>query len=102
MKDTWYRWKNDTLILRIRVQPRSGRDEVAGPYDNQLKVRLTAPPVDGLANKRLTEIIAREFRVPRTQVRLLNGAGAREKRLAVQAPRVYPAWFPERKGSSGG
>lgn len=87
-------------MLRIRVQPHSSQDEVVGLCGNKLKVKLAAAPADGLANERLTQLIARQFRVPKTQVRILNGASAREKRFAVQAPRVYPSWFPQRKGDS--
>lgn len=93
MIPAWYEWRDDTLVLRVRIQPRSSRDEVAGVHDQRLKIRITAPPVDGAANQHLVGLLAREFRVPKTAVELLSGETGREKRLAVHSPRRRPAWF---------
>lgn len=94
MSPAWYRWDGDTLVLAIRVQPRAGRDQVVGPVGKHLKVRIAAAPVDGSANASLLRFLAREFKVPRTRVRLLSGERAREKRVAVQEPGTRPDWLP--------
>ena len=93
MTASWYEWHGDTLLLRVKIQPRASRDQVAGVQDQRLKIRIAAPPVDGAANQHLISLLAREFRVPRTAVRLLGGETGREKRLAVQGPRQRPDWF---------
>jgi len=93
MTPAWYEWRDDTLVLWVRIQPRSSRDEVAGVDDQRLKIRITAAPVDGAANRHLVGLLAREFRVPKTAVEVLSGQTGREKRLAVHGPRRQPAWF---------
>ncbi len=90
----FYCWEGDTLTLSIRVQPRASRDEIVGPYGDRLKVRITAPPVDGRANAHLIKYLAKVFGVPRARVSLLAGESGREKRLRIDAPSRLPACIP--------
>ena len=71
------------IRLRVRVQPRASRTEIAGPHGNAVKVRLAAPPVDGAANEALARLIARHLGVPRSAVRIESGATSRSKILEV-------------------
>jgi uncharacterized protein (TIGR00251 family) len=90
MRARWYRWQADTLILDVRVQPKASRDELAGVLDNRLKIRLTAPPVDGKANQALVKFVARLCGVSRKQVTLLAGETSRNKRLRIDSPARLP------------
>jgi uncharacterized protein (TIGR00251 family) len=87
----WYRWDGNDLILRLRVQPRAGRNAFAEPFGDALKVKLKAPPVDGRANAELLRFIADQFDVPRDAVHLLSGQQSRTKLLRVQRPERLPA-----------
>jgi len=89
----WYQWQGGVLVLRVHVQPRAGQDQVVGIQNERLKIRITAPPVDGAANTHLIHFMAREFRVPKSRVEILSGETGREKRLAIHAPRTRPKWF---------
>ncbi|MCW9089184.1 MAG: DUF167 family protein [Gammaproteobacteria bacterium] len=90
-RGAWYRWQGDKLILQVRVQPRASRDEIVGPYgEGSLKVRISAPPVDGKANQHLLKFIARAFGVTRSQVALLKGSTGRDKQLEITAPGRIP------------
>lgn len=71
------------LTLRVRVQPRAARDALGGEREGALVVRLTAPPVEGAANKALTRLLGRALGVAPSAVRIVSGAGARQKRVAV-------------------
>jgi uncharacterized protein (TIGR00251 family) len=71
------------IRLRVRVQPRASRTEIAGPYGNAVKVRLAAPPVEGAANEALARFIARHLGVPRSAVRIESGATSRSKIIDV-------------------
>ena len=73
----------DGIRLRIRVQPRASRTELAGRHGDALKVRLTAPPVDGAANEALLRFLADRLGVARSAVRLAAGASGRAKVVAV-------------------
>jgi hypothetical protein len=67
----------------VRVQPRASRSEVAGVHGDALKVRLTAPPVDGAANAALIELLADLLAVSRNAVRIVAGEHARGKVVEV-------------------
>jgi len=74
-----------TARLSVRLAPRASRDEV-GDFDaasSTLRVRVTAPPVDGRANEALVRLLARHLKVPRGAVRLIAGATARTKVVEI-------------------
>jgi uncharacterized protein len=73
----------DGVRLRLRVQPRASRNEVVGVYGDALRVRLTAPPVDGAANEALIRFLAERLGVSRAAVRLVSGASSRAKVVEV-------------------
>lgn len=85
-----YRWEGDDLLLEIRVQPRASRDEIVGLHGEQLKVRITAPPVDGKANSHLQRYIAKAFGVAPSAVVLVGGETGRDKRFRIHSPREIP------------
>ena len=87
----WYRWQGEDLLLTLRIQPRASRDEIAGPYGEALKVRITAPPVDGKANAHLLRFLAELFGVPLASVELLGGETGRDKRVKISRPKHLPA-----------
>jgi len=90
----WYRWEGDRLVLNVRVLPRGSRDEVLGPANDRLRIRVTAAPTDGNANRRLVRLLAREFKVAKSRITIESGATSRAKRLVVAAPRRVPEWLP--------
>ena len=87
---SWYRWTGADLLLDLRVQPRASRDAFGEPLGDRLKLRLTAPPVDGKANAQLTRFLAGVFGVPKSRVHLESGAASRNKRVRIQAPERLP------------
>ena len=82
----WYHWDGDILVLQVHVQPRARQDEIVGPHGDALKIRITAPPVDGKANRHLIAFLARTFGVARSEVQLAGGAAGRRKRFRIRRP----------------
>lgn len=71
--------------VRVRVTPRAKRNAVEGfDEEGRLKVRLTAPPVEGEANRALALFLARGLGVPRRAVRIVRGETARHKLVEVE------------------
>jgi uncharacterized protein len=66
------------------VQPRASRNEVAGVHGEALKIRLTAPPVDGAANEKLVDFLADIFSVARRGVTILAGESSRSKIVEIE------------------
>jgi uncharacterized protein (TIGR00251 family) len=73
----------DSISFRVRVQPRVSRDAIEGGHAGALKVRLTAPPLEGRANESLRRLLAGRLNVPLSAVRIISGENSRNKRIAV-------------------
>lgn len=71
------------VTIDVRVIPRARRSEIAGTRDNAILVRLSAPPVDGAANKALVELLAEALAVPRAAITIISGETSRSKRVAI-------------------
>lgn len=70
--------------LFLYVQPRASRSKIVGIQGEELKVALTAPPVDGAANKACRIFFARLCKIPRSRVLLVAGEASRHKRLLLE------------------
>jgi uncharacterized protein (TIGR00251 family) len=86
------------LILDIHVQPRAAKDEVVGFHGGRLKIRISAPPVDGKANRHLIGFLAELFKVPKRDVVLLTGESGRDKRFRIVSPKYLPEILSESHG----
>jgi uncharacterized protein len=69
--------------LRVRVQPRASRNEVAGRHGDELRLRLTAPPVEGAANEALVRLLTEILGVARGSVTIVAGLASRSKVVEV-------------------
>ena len=71
------------VTFAVRVVPRASRNEIAGVHGDALKVRLTAPPVEGRANKALIAFLAKLLSVRKSQVEIVAGGTSRRKMIRV-------------------
>lgn len=72
------------MILRVRVQPRASKTEIAGVMDGALKLRLQAPALEDRANEALCEFLAHLLKTPKSAVRILSGHRSRNKRVEIR------------------
>ncbi|OOR99825.1 YggU family protein [Haemophilus paracuniculus] len=79
------------LRLRIFLQPKASRDQIVGLHDNELKIAITAPPVDGQANAHLLKFLSKLFKVPKSSIVLEKGELQRHKQIFVPEPKQIPA-----------
>lgn len=88
--------KDGGLVFRVRVIPRASVNKVVGVYEDALKVKLKAPPVDGAANKMCIQYLAKVFKVSKSCVEIVGGASSRSKLI-----RVTPRENGSEKGLAG-
>jgi uncharacterized protein (TIGR00251 family) len=69
--------------IPVRLKPRGSRDELLGVRDGVLEAKVTAPPVDGRANKALCKLVAKRVGVAPSRVAVVRGVKSREKVLRV-------------------
>ena len=76
-------WQKN-MIIKIRVLPRSSKNEIIGPMaDGTLKIKLTAPPVDGAANEALIKLLAKYYDLPKSKITILSGQKSKNKTLEI-------------------
>jgi uncharacterized protein (TIGR00251 family) len=73
----------DTL-LKVRVQPGASRNEIAGKREGAVIVRVTAPPVDGKANKATCKLLAERCGIPPSRVEVVRGETRRDKTIRLR------------------
>ena len=67
------------ITLKVFVQPKSSKNMITGIYGDAIKIKLTAPPVDGAANKMCIKFLAKCLKVPKTSLEIISGHTSRTK-----------------------
>ena len=70
--------------FEIKVHPRSSRNQIVGEQEGLLKIKLTAPPVDGEANQALVAFLAQFFKLPKKNVEIIKGETSRQKLVFIK------------------
>jgi uncharacterized protein (TIGR00251 family) len=83
--------RGDGVRLRLYIQPRASRTELAGLHGEAIRIRLAAPPVDGAANEELVRFLARQLGVRQGDVSVVSGLAGRRKTVDVRSVTVKDA-----------
>ncbi len=75
--------RNNTVLLRLRVHPNAGRNEVLGFTDEELQVKIAAPPVKGKANRGLVDFLSQVLGVSKSSLAIVKGHTSRNKVISV-------------------
>ncbi|WP_461520374.1 DUF167 family protein [Porticoccus sp.] len=85
-----YQWQQSQLLLHCLLQPRSSKNEIVGIQGDRLKIRITAPPVDGKANQHLVALLSKWFGAPKSAITIVRGETGRQKTVAIESPSKLP------------
>ena len=72
------------LVFKVHIQPRSAANRIAGVREDAVKIRLTAPPVDGEANRSCIKFLAKKLNVAKSDLEIISGASSRSKKIQVR------------------
>ena len=78
------RENRDGLIFKVFIQPKSSKTYISGLYGDALKIKLTAPPVDGAANKMCIKYLAKILNVSKSSIEIISGHTSRSKGILVK------------------
>jgi uncharacterized protein (TIGR00251 family) len=98
----WLQVRGADLLLRVRVQPRASHEGVEGVQGDRLRMRVSAPPVEGAANTRVVLVLAELLGIPRTQLTVTRGAKSREKDLLIHGAATRAAELAARLQAPAG
>jgi uncharacterized protein (TIGR00251 family) len=80
----WLRPDADGLLLAVKLQPRASVNEICGLLGDELRIKVTAPPVDAAANEALLRLLADVLDCPRSRIALVRGRTSRHKILQLR------------------
>lgn len=75
--------RRSDAYIKIKLLPRSSKNEIVGKEGDVYKVKVTAPPVDGKANSALIALLAERLNRPKGDIQIIGGKSSREKRIRV-------------------
>jgi uncharacterized protein len=73
----------DGVLLSVKLQPRASANEIGETLGNELRIKVTAPPVDAAANEALVKLLAQQLDCPRNRVELVRGHTSRHKTVKL-------------------
>jgi hypothetical protein len=73
------------VTFLVLVQPRAAKAAIVGAHDKALKIKLTAPPVEGAANKQCIALLAKALGHPKSCIEITGGQTSRHKQILVRA-----------------
>lgn len=88
---SFYQWQEGNLLLSCHLQPKAAKDEIVGMHGDSVKIRITAPPIEGRANTHLIKFLAKQFAVTKRDITILSGELGRQKRIRITQPGNLPA-----------
>ena len=74
------------VIFKVFIQPRSRKNEIKGLHADALKIKITAPPVDGAANVMCINYLAKCLKISKSSIEIVSGHKSRNKQVRVRYP----------------
>jgi len=71
------------VVFNVRLIPRASRSELAGVQGDALKIRITAPPVEGAANKECIKFLSEVLRIKKSQIKIIAGHRSKNKKVSI-------------------
>lgn len=71
---------NEGILVTIRISPNAKKNEII-KTENEVKIKITAQPIDGKANKGLIEFLSKIFKIPKTSIKIVKGETSKEKTI---------------------
>ena len=91
--DSFFAWDGDTLVLNVLGKPSASKDAIGKPKGTQLKISVTAAPLNGKATDHMVRFLAPLFGVTVASIKVVFGQENVNKQLRIKAPKKLPAIF---------
>jgi uncharacterized protein len=74
---------NGAITFTAKIVPRASKSEIVDELDGALKIRISAPPVDGAANKELIKVLSKYFGVSKSDIEIVSGETSKMKQIRI-------------------
>ncbi len=89
----FYKKVDDKILLNVYLIPNARQDEIVGPYENFIKIKIKAPATENKANCYLIKWLTQCFHVPKNAIHITKGPLSSYKQLEIKNPKTIPIWL---------
>ena len=73
-----------TTVIKVKILPKSSRNQIVGREGDHFKVKVTAPPIEGRANKALIDLLAKKLAIPKSHIEIISGKHSKLKSIRIE------------------
>lgn len=81
--DDYFKIMGKDIVIKVKIAPGSSRNRIDGVHNNALKIAITAPPVEGKANKKCIDYLAKYFDVAKSKIEIISGKNSKNKLIKI-------------------
>jgi len=81
--DDYFKITGNDIVIKVKIVPGSPKNKIVGVYNNALKISITAPPVEGKANKKCIAYLAKYFDVAKSKIKIISGQTSKNKIIKI-------------------
>jgi len=74
---------SDGILLQVKISPNASKNSIIKD-ETGIKIKLTAQPIEGKANKALIEFLSKQFKIPKTSIEIIKGETSKEKTILIK------------------
>ncbi len=79
----YFKIAGNDIVIKVKIVPGSSKNKIVGVYNDALKITITAPPVEGKANKKCITYLAKYFDVAKSKVEIISGKSCKNKLIKI-------------------
>jgi len=79
----YFKITGNDIVIKVKIVPGSSKNKIVGTYDDRLKIAITAPPVEGKANKKCISYLAKYFNVAKSRIEIISGQTSKNKLIKI-------------------
>lgn len=79
----YFKITGNDIIIKVKIVPGSSKNKIVGVYNDALKITITAPPVEGKANKKCISYLSKHFDIAKSKIEILSGKNSRNKLIKI-------------------
>ncbi len=81
--NSYFKITGNDIIIKVKIVPDSSKNKIIGVYNDSLKINITAPPVEGKANKKCIAYLAKYFDVAKSKIEIISGQTSKNKLIKI-------------------
>ena len=81
--DNYFKITGNDIVIKVKIVPGSSKNKIIGAYNDALKITITAPPVEGKANKKCIAYLAKYFDVVKSKIEIISGQTSKNKLIKI-------------------